>query len=163
MMNVNAFARGSIMPRQTAVDLERFVTAQEPVLARVLAELAAGRKQSHWMWFIFPQMRGLGHSHMAEIYGLSSLDEARAYLAHPLLGPRLRQCVQLSLDAQGALHEIFGSPDDMKFCSSMSLFALAADPQPSIFRDALGRFCAGKLDARTVDLLRSAGQPSSSG
>jgi uncharacterized protein (DUF1810 family) len=92
-------------------DLKRFVTAQAPLMARVMEELAAGRKQSHWMWFVFPQISGLGHSAMAQRYAIASLDEARAYLADPVLGPRLKDCTRLVLDVEGrSAHEIFGSP-----------------------------------------------------
>ncbi len=119
-------------------DLERFVTAQAPVFTAAVDELKAGRKRSHWMWFIFPQMRGLGHSSMAQFYGISSLDEARAYLAHSVLGPRLIRCTEAVLAVEGrSLHAIFGSPDDLKFCSSMILFALAAGEDQSVFRQAL--------------------------
>ena len=114
------------MPDADPFALNRFVTAQAPVFAAALDELKAGRKQSHWMWFVFPQLRGLGHSAMAEFYGISSLAEARAYLAHPLLGPRLILCTETVLALQGrSVHAIFGSPDDLKFCSSMTLFAIA--------------------------------------
>src|SRR5947199_1112600 len=99
-------------------DLGRFVIAQEPVFSTVLDELKAGRKRSHWMWFIFPQLRGLGRSATAEFFGISSLDEARAYLAHPVLGPRLILCIGTVLAIEGqSVHGIFGSPDDLKFCS----------------------------------------------
>src|SRR5437588_13113912 len=109
-------------------DLERFVTAQEPIFDTVLSELQAGRKRSHWMWFGFPQLRGLGHSSMADYYGISSLAEARAYLAHPVLGPRLDLCTRTVLEIEAAsLHAIFDSPDDMKFRSCATLFALAAE------------------------------------
>jgi uncharacterized protein (DUF1810 family) len=141
-------------------DLERFVTAQAAVFPAVLAELKAGRKRSHWMWFVFPQLRGLGHSAMAGFYGIASLDEARAYLAHPLLGPRLDLCTRTVLDLQdGSLHRIFGSPDDMKFQSSMTLFARAVADQPSPFHQALDRWCGGSLDAQTLRLLEAGGQP----
>jgi uncharacterized protein (DUF1810 family) len=137
-------------------NLERFVAAQAPVFNTVLAELAAGRKQSHWMWFIFPQLRGLGHSSMAQFYGIVSLDEARAYLAHPLLGPRLTLCTDTILAVDGrSLHEILGSPDDTKFRSSMTLFAIAADCDGSPFRRALDRFCGGRIDDRTSAVLRA--------
>src|SRR5579859_4766799 len=103
-------------------DLDRFVTAQASVIAEVRAELKAGRKKSHWMWFIFPQLRGLGHSAMSRHYGIESLAEARAYLAHPLLGPRLRECTMLAIaHAASTAYEIFGSPDDLKFRSCMTL------------------------------------------
>src|SRR5882724_3520289 len=116
-------------------DLERFVKAQAPVFGAALDELKAGHKRTHWMWFVFPQLRGLGHSTMAEIYGIASLDEARAYLAHPVLGPRLRQCTEAVLAvADRSLHAIFGSPDDAKFRSSMTLFAEAAQERDSNFR-----------------------------
>jgi uncharacterized protein (DUF1810 family) len=134
-------------------DLERFVTAQAPVFSAVLDELKAGRKRSHWMWFIFPQLRGLGRSPTAEFYGLGSLDEARAYLAHPLLGPRLILCTETVLAVEGrSLHAIFGSPDDLKLCSSMTLCALAAGEGESVFRRALNRYCQGHLDEQTVAL-----------
>src|SRR6478735_8990515 len=115
------------MPSDAAFDLERFVTAQEPVFAAVLEELRLGQKRSHWMWFVFPQLRGLGHSSMAQFYGIGSLAEARAYLAHPLLGSRLLQCTRTVLAVDGrSLHAIFGAPDDTKFCACMTLFSRAA-------------------------------------
>jgi uncharacterized protein (DUF1810 family) len=135
-------------------DLQRFVAAQEPVFATVLAELRAGRKRTHWMWFIFPQLRGLGRSAMATYYGILSLDEARTYLAHPVLGPRLAQCTNAVLGVEGrTLHEIFGSPDDIKFHSSMSLFALAASDGGGPCREALDRWWRGKADPETMRLL----------
>jgi uncharacterized protein (DUF1810 family) len=119
-------------------DLQRFVDAQAGVFETALAELTAGRKRSHWMWFIFPQLRGLGASAMARRYAISDLEEARAYLAHPLLGPRLRASVEaVNQVAARSAHEIFGSPDDLKFRSSMTLFAAAQDG--SLFRTALGK------------------------
>ena len=142
------------MPDEPAFRLERFVTAQAPVYTAALAELQAGRKRSHWMWFVFPQLRGLGHSALAYRYGIGSLDEARAYLAHPLLGPRLAECTLAVLATEGqSLHAIFGAPDDMKFRSSMTLFSLAADGGDSVFRQALDRFCDGRADERTLALL----------
>ena len=141
------------MPEPDLFDLERFVTAQAPVFSATLDELKAGRKRSHWMWFVFPQLRGLGHSAMAEFYGIGSLNEARAYLAHPLLGPRLILCTETVLAVEGqSLHAIFGSPDDMKFCSSMTLFSLAAGEGESAFRQAIERYCEGRLDERTAAL-----------
>src|SRR5207248_6809373 len=105
-------------------DLERFVTAQEPVFTAVLAELKAGRKRSHWMWFVFPQLAGLGQSSTSRFYGISSIEEARAYLAHTLLGPRLDLCTRIVLASESSsLHAIFGSPDDTKFGSCMTLFS----------------------------------------
>ena len=138
-------------------NLNRFVAAQEPVFAQVCAELAAGRKQSHWMWFIFPQLRGLGSSSMAERYAIGSLAEARAYLAHPLLAERLRRCTQLVNHVEGrTVQAIFGYPDYLKFGSSMTLFARAAgDGQP--FREALERYFAGEEDALTRELLNHPG------
>ena len=134
-------------------DLNRFVEAQNPVYAQVCAELAAGAKRSHWMWFVFPQLRGLGHSAMAVHYGLASAAEARSYWQHPLLGARLKECTQLVLAVQrkSAL-EIFGTPDDMKFRSCMTLFAHSAAGEP-VFLGALARYFAGKPDERTLALL----------
>jgi uncharacterized protein (DUF1810 family) len=135
-------------------DLERFVAAQEPLFATALAELQAGRKRTHWMWFIFPQLRGLGRSATAVRYGIASLEEARAYLAHPLLGPRLERCTNAVLGVAGrTLHEIFGSPDDMKLHSSMTLFDLAAGEPASPYRKALGRWWQGTPDPQTLKLL----------
>jgi uncharacterized protein (DUF1810 family) len=138
-------------------NLDRFVAAQAPVLNTVLAELKAGHKRSHWMWFIFPQLRGLGHSSMAQFYGIGSLHEARAYFIHPLLGPRLSLCTETVLSVQGrSLHDIMGSPDDMKFKSSMTLFSMVAEGDDSPFRRALDVFCDGCHDERTVALLGAA-------
>jgi uncharacterized protein (DUF1810 family) len=135
-------------------DLQRFVSAQSPVFAAVLRELDAGRKRTHWMWFVFPQLRGLGHSAMARRYGIGSLREARAYYAHPLLGPRLALCTERVLAVEGSsLHEIFGVPDDRKFASSMTLFSRAAGAGESRFRLALERFCGGYGDDRTLAML----------
>ncbi len=135
-------------------DLERFVAAQEPVFAAVLAELEAGRKRTHWMWFVFPQLRGLGRSRMATFYGIGSLDEARAYLEHPMLGARLDLCTRTVLDiSNGSPHDIFGAPDDMKLHSSMTLFALASPDPASPYRRALDRWWAGSTDANTLALL----------
>jgi uncharacterized protein (DUF1810 family) len=135
-------------------DLSRFVTAQEPVIARVSAELAAGRKTSHWMWFVFPQLRGLGSSSMARRYAIASLHEARAYLAHPVLGTRLRHTTEqvLAIDGHSAW-EIFGTPDDVKFRSSMTLFALA-EPNEPVFRASIEKYFAGERDERTVEAVR---------
>jgi uncharacterized protein (DUF1810 family) len=134
-------------------DLARFVAAQEPLMPQVLRELAAGQKRSHWMWFVFPQLAGLGHSPMAQRYAIGSLDEARAYLAHPVLGPRLLDCTRLVNAVEGrSVHQIFGSPDDMKFRSSMTLFARAKSG-PGLFQAALDRYFDGTEDDRTVALL----------
>lgn len=133
-------------------DLGRFVAAQDPIYARVLAELREGEKRSHWIWFIFPQMRGLGHSATAQRYGISSSDEARAYLAHPVLGPRLRECAALLATHAGrSATEIFGYPDDLKVRSSMTLFARVG--QEPIFRDVLDAFYDGQDDQATLALL----------
>lgn len=136
---------------EDAYDLERFVAAQAGVIETALAELRAGRKRSHWMWFVFPQLKGLGQSSMAWLYGLDGLAEARAYLAHPVLGPRLEAATALVRDSPAvSLNALFGAPDDLKFCSSMTLFA-AAEPQGP-FAAALERWCGGP-DARTLSLL----------
>ncbi len=135
-------------------NLQRFVTAQAPVFTTVADELKAGRKDSHWMWFIFPQLRGLGRSTMAQFYGIASLAEARAYLAHPLLGPRLIECTEYVSSAAGrSLYEIFGTPDDLKFRSSMTLFARAHVGAENPFRRALEVHCDGRSDAETLALL----------
>lgn len=138
-------------------DLERFVDAQQPVYAVVVAELAAGRKASHWMWFVFPQLRGLGRSATASYYGLASAAEAAAYLAHPLLGARLRECVTLALAIDGAsARAIFGAPDDLKFRSSLTLFAAVAPHEP-LFERALARYFGGAGDPLTLALLGRSG------
>ena len=142
------------MAGETFFDLERFVAAQAPVYAAALAELRDGRKRSHWMWFIFPQMRGLGSSAMAQMYGVASIEEARAYLAHPMLGARLRECVEATLThSDRPLLDIFGSPDDAKFRSSMTLFARAADAGDALFQRTIDRCCGGEVDATTLALL----------
>ena len=136
-------------------NLERFVTAQEPLFNTVLNELRAGRKRSHWMWFVFPQLRGLGRSSMAEYYGISSLAEARAYLAHSLLGSRLDLCTRTVLEIETrSFNAIFGSPDDMKFRSCATLFAIASAEQDNAFRRALDRWCDGQPDEQTLALIR---------
>ena len=138
-------------------DLDRFVRAQAPVMAQVRAELGAGRKTTHWMWFVFPQLAGLGHSQWAQFYAIASLDEARAYLAHPTLGRRLVECTRLVNAVEGrAAHDIFGSPDDMKFRSSMTLFSLAASHEP-VFSTALEKYFDGREDRRTLELLGRSG------
>ncbi len=134
-------------------NLQRFVDAQDRVYDRVLSELRRGEKTTHWMWFIFPQLRGLGHSPTATMYGLSSREEAIAYLQHPILGQRLKECTVIVNEIEGrSLGEIFGYPDDLKFKSCMTLFAVAA-PEESAFKDALEKYCGGKMDKRTVELL----------
>ena len=137
-------------------DLRRFVDAQERVYDTVLAELRSGTKRSHWIWFVFPQLRGLGRSATAQRYGISSLDEARAYLAHPVLGPRLRKCTGLVAAIDGrSVEEIFGWPDNLKVRSSMTLFARATDDN-TVFRGVLDKFYGGEEDPATVELLNSA-------
>jgi uncharacterized protein (DUF1810 family) len=133
--------------------LERFVQAQAPIYEQVRNELRQGRKRSHWMWFIFPQLAGLGHSAMARHYAIASLEEAGAYLAHPVLGGRLRECTSLVLAArERSVHEIFGAPDDLKFRSSMTLFS-RADPGEPLFRQCLAEFFGGEGDPQTLALL----------
>lgn len=134
-------------------DLERFVTAQESVFDRVHAELRDGRKRSHWMWFIFPQIAGLGQSSMSRRYAIADLDEAAAYLAHPVLGTRLRQCCYLVLEIERrSLAEIFGEIDAVKFRSCMTLFSRVPDSDP-VFTLALQQYCDGKPDPKTLELL----------
>ncbi len=139
-------------------DLERFVRAQATVWDDVLAELRLGRKTSHWMWFVFPQIAGLGRSETARHYAIGSLDEARAYLAHPDLGPRLRECAGLLLSVDGRTADgIFGPIDALKLRSSMTLF-LRADPDEPLFGRVLDRFYGGAPDEATDALLRAPGQ-----
>ena len=134
-------------------DLNRFVKAQDPVIEAVLQELRAGRKETHWMWFVFPQLRRLGRSPMAMHFGIQNLDEARAYLGHAILGARLEECVEAVLSLSGhTLHEILGSPDDLKFRSSMTLFS-TADAHGHLFKQALERYCGGEMDFATQKLL----------
>ena len=135
------------------MDLERFVTAQQDIYERALGELKAGDKRSHWMWFVFPQFAGLGFSEMSVRYAIKSLDEARAYLAHPVLGPRLAECAQALLGVEGRSAErILGYPDDLKLRSSMTLFARAAD-DPKVFRAVLDRYYDGEDDPATLQRL----------
>jgi uncharacterized protein (DUF1810 family) len=139
------------------LSLARFVEAQGPVYARALGELRAGHKQSHWMWFIFPQISGLGHSPISQHFGIASLTEARAYLAHPLLGARLRECCEAVMAVEGKdAHAIFGSPDDLKFRSCLTLFARAAPDEP-LFPALLGKYYGGDIDQATLEILASRG------
>jgi len=134
-------------------NLQRFVDAQEPIYDRALAELKAGQKQSHWMWFIFPQIAGLGRSDMARRYAIGGPDEAKAYVEHSLLGPRLEECAQGLLEhADRSAREVLGSPDDMKLHSSMTLFAAVA-PERSVFQTVLNAFFAAKPDQATLSRL----------
>jgi uncharacterized protein (DUF1810 family) len=140
------------LPPDDPYDLERFVDAQAPTYERARAELLRGRKTSHWMWFVFPQIRGLGRSATAERYAISSLDEARAFVAHPVLGARLRDCTRIVNALEGKpLREIFGSPDDLKFRSSMTLFAQAAPGD--VFDEALEKYCGADPDPLTLARL----------
>ena len=135
--------------------LARFVEAQAPVFAQALAELRAGRKRSHWMWFVFPQLAGLGRSATAARYAIGGLDEARAFLRHPLLGERLRACAATLLTHDGlSAAKIFGHPDELKLRSSMTLFAAAAPEEP-LFAAVLDKYFASRPDRATLDLLKS--------
>ena len=139
--------------RDESYDLDRFVRAQDPVLPVVLAELKAGRKASHWMWFVFPQIAGLGSSPMASRYAIGTLAEAEAYLRHGVLGPRLLECTDLVTHIEGrSAGAIFGSPDDMKFRSSMTLFGRAA-PAETAYRAALDTYFGGVEDPATLKIL----------
>jgi uncharacterized protein (DUF1810 family) len=141
-------------PSADPYNLQRFVDAQQEDYADVCAELRAGRKRTHWMWYIFPQMEGLGHSATADRFAISSLAEAQAYLQHPTLGPRLRECTQLVNLVDGhSLREIFGSSDDLKFRSSMTLFAHATDENREFF-NALKKYSGGEFDHATLALLK---------
>ncbi len=136
-------------------DLQRFVDAQGPIYRHVLRELENGQKTRHWMWFIFPQIAGLGRSSTATRFAISSREEAQAYLSHPILGPRLRECTALVNQIEGrSIEAIFGYPDDLKFCSSMTLFAQVAEDK-QVFLDALNKYFGGEPDSRTLRLLRS--------
>jgi uncharacterized protein (DUF1810 family) len=139
--------------RADCFDLQRFIKAQAGVIDDVLLELAAGHKRSHWMWFMFPQLEALGRSPTALHFGLASMGEARAYWAQPVLGPRLKACTQCVLGLEGRTAiQIFGMPDALKFCSSMTLFERAAPDEP-VFSQALDKYCAGRRDAQTLALL----------
>lgn len=140
-------------PPSPPFDLERFVQAQDGVWSNVLAELRQGRKTSHWMWFVFPQLAQLGRSETARFYGLASLAEARAYMAHPVLGRRLLECVHVLLGLQDrSAHQVFGSPDDLKLCSCLTLFAQAA-PEEAAFAQALAQYHEGRPDPLTLEIL----------
>jgi uncharacterized protein (DUF1810 family) len=134
-------------------DLQRFLDAQSTVFEQVCLELRAGRKKSHWMWFVFPQLSGLGHSLMANRYSIATRDEAEAYIQHPILGPRLRECTALVNLVEGrAIEQIFGSPDDLKFRSCMTLFGHVASDN-AIFVSALNKYFDGQSDRLTLDRL----------
>lgn len=137
-------------------ELARFVQAQSTGYAQALAELRAGRKRGHWIWYVLPQLRGLGMSSTSAYYGIGSLGEARAYLAHPVLGPRLRECVEAVCRHEGlSAEQIFGALDAMKFRSCLTLFA-AAEGDSSVFARALGQFFGEQRDERTLELLAQA-------
>jgi uncharacterized protein (DUF1810 family) len=147
------------MPAEDTYNLQRFVDAQQHVIASVIAELRQGRKRSHWMWFIFPQLKGLGHTAQSNFFGISSLQEAAAYLQHPVLGPRLKECTQLVNAVEGrSAEDILGEIDAMKFRSSMTLFAKAtpakATPENQIFMDALEKYFEGEFDPLTISYLQ---------
>lgn len=141
----------------TDSDLVRFLDAQDQIYAQVIEELTSGRKQTHWMWFIFPQLEGLGRSAMTQHYAIRDLDQARRYLGDSILGPRLRQVVKLMIDQKGrSAFEILGSPDDMKFRSCLTLFCEAASENSdrTLFTKALDQFYHGQPDGHTLELLR---------
>jgi len=147
---------GAQLPRTDSSDpynLRRFVDAQEPVFSQACSELRAGMKVGHWMWFIFPQIQGLGSSHRARQFAIASLEEAKAYLDHPVLGPRLRECCRLVNQVESrSIYEVFGYPDDLKFRSSMTLFAHAASDN-GVFQDALRKYFNGEYDSLTLARL----------
>lgn len=137
----------------TSSEFEHFLEAQNGVYDQVVEELTRGQKRSHWMWFIFPQVRGLGRSAMAQRFAIHCLDQARRYAHHILLGQRLRQCTRLVLDVQGReISDILGCPDDLKFRSSITLFEIAAPEEP-LFHSALKKYFAGQRDLRTLETL----------
>lgn len=137
-------------------NLQRFIEAQDQVYAAVLDELRAGRKRGHWMWYIFPQIKGLGHSVMAQQFAITSREEAKAYLEHPVLGSRLRECTRLVLNVEGrSAEQIFYYPDNLKFRSCMTLF-MDATTGNNIFQEALLKYFEGQPDGSTLDILRRA-------
>jgi uncharacterized protein (DUF1810 family) len=145
--------KDSASDRGDPYDLNRFISAQKGVYVLALAELRDGLKRSHWMWYIFPQIEGLGHSPTTRHYSLKSLEEARQYLAHPVLGPRLKECAEAVLAVQRrSAADIFGHPDDGKLQSSMTLFELASGPQ-SVFAHVLDKYYQGKRDSRTLQIV----------
>ncbi len=142
-----------LLPRE-AGEFEHFVEAQSGIYERVLSELSRGRKRSHWMWFIFPQLKGLGYSSTSLRYGIESLAQAQRYLAHGILGPRLTECAELVLQVQSqTASEIFGSPDDLKFHSSLTLFSLCSRPH-GVFSQALDKYFSGEPDLKTLQILK---------
>jgi uncharacterized protein (DUF1810 family) len=152
-MTSDMFGEANLADTADPFNLQRFVDAQSPVYERVLRELSAGAKQSHWMWFVFPQIAGLGHSAMADKFAIRTLDEAKAYWVHATLGPRLAECTRLLLAIAGkSAVEILGYPDDLKFRSSMTLFAQAAPDEP-IFGEAIRKYFNGAYDKVTLSTL----------
>jgi len=146
-------------PNPDPFDLSRFLAAQDPIYPGALSEIRSGRKRTHWMWFVFPQAIGLGTSHTAQHYAIRSMDEARAYLAHPTLGHRLRECTETLLRARGkSASEIFGHPDDVKLRSSMTLFASVAE-EDSAFEEVLQRYFGGKPDPLTLQFIERDAKP----
>ncbi len=142
------------MTKPDLFDLTRFTEAQEAVYAAVLAELRDGRKRTHWMWYIFPQVDGLGVSSTAKYYAIKNIEEARQYLAHPVLGVRLRECAEVLLAVEGrSASEIFGFPDDLKLKSSMTLFAHVSGDSDSVFVRVLDKYFHGEPDSKTIELL----------
>jgi uncharacterized protein (DUF1810 family) len=146
-------AATGVHPMPTPFNLNRFITAQEPVYATVCRELANGCKTSHWIWYVFPQLKGLGSSYNSEFFGIASLDEAKAYLQHPLLGARLIHCTEFVNKIAGrAIEEILGGIDSQKFRSCMTLFAVVA-PELSVFEEALDKYFGGERDNATLELI----------
>jgi uncharacterized protein (DUF1810 family) len=151
---VPAANKGADDPVADRYNLQRFISAQEPIIAEVLRELEMGEKRTHWMWFIFPQVRGLGQSELARLYSISSKEEAIAYAGHPILGQRLEKCCQLVIGLVGrSAIQILGHTDAMKLHSSMTLFS-AVSGETSIFRDILEKYYDGKPDGTTLEILR---------
>ncbi len=141
------------------MSLQRFINAQNSTYADALNEINNGKKQSHWMWFIFPQLKGLGRSQTAQFYGLENLEEARDFLQHPILGQRLKEITSaLNGQSDSDPHSVFGSPDDLKLQSSLTLFAEADGSENSVFKSALDRFFGGKTDPRTLEMLNDLGR-----
>jgi uncharacterized protein (DUF1810 family) len=145
--------QGDSVSDRDPYDLNRFISTQEGVFDRALSELRGGMKRTHWMWYIFPQIDGLGYSPTARLYAIKSMEEARQYLSHPVLGPRLKECAEAVLALQGrSASDIFGYPDDMKLQSSMTLFELVAGPR-SVFERVLEKYYQGKKDAGTLQIV----------
>jgi len=139
-------------------NLKRFINAQEGAYSQVVVELRSGRKRTHWMWFIFPQISGLGHSEISKRFAIRTLEEAQHYLNHPILGKRLNECTEAVLGLSGkTVTDMFGYPDDMKFRSSMTLFALASEDKDNLFVEALNEYFNGNCDTKTVKIIEGLG------